>query len=52
MGGNSFAQWKVSVGSLLLVGDVLYGRACGGVIQIWTTQENLPNGGSNNIYIC
>ena len=34
IGGNSFAQWQVSVGSLLLVGDVLYGRACGGVVQI------------------
>ena len=34
MGGNSFAQQRVSVGSLLLAGDVLYGRACGGGIQI------------------
>ena len=34
MGGNSYAQWWVSVGSLLLAGDVLYGRACGGVVQI------------------
>ena len=34
MGGNSFAQWQVSVSFLLLAGDVLYGRACGGGIQI------------------
>ena len=34
MGGNSFAQWQVPVGFLLLVSDVLYGRACGGGIQI------------------
>ena len=33
MGGNLFAQWWVWVGSLLLVSDVLYGRAHGGVVQ-------------------
>ena len=34
MGGNSFAQWWVPVCFSFLVGDVLYGRACGGGIQI------------------
>ena len=52
MGGNSFSQWQVSVGSLLLAGDVFYGRACGGVIWIQTTQGNPPDGGRNSVYIC
>ena len=52
MGGDSFAQQRVSVSFLLLASDVLYSRACGGGIQIRTTQDNPPDRGSNSVYIC
>ena len=42
-GGNSFAQQQVLVSFLLLVSDVLYGRACGGGILIQTTKDNSPD---------
>ena len=52
MGGNSFAQWQVSISFLLLACDVLYDRACGGGIWIQTTKDNPPDISSNSVYIC
>ena len=50
--GGSFAQWQVLVGSLLLVSDVLYGKARGSGMWIWLAKDNPTNGGGNSIYVC